>query len=138
MVFLRAILEGTRAPAPIQATLGFDLVNVQEGIARFRMTPGERVYNPMSSVHGGVACILLDSAMGSAALTTLDGGAGYTTVDLTVHLTRAIRADAGPITAEGRILHRGSRVITTEARLTDEQGRLLAHATGACLILEPA
>jgi uncharacterized protein (TIGR00369 family) len=101
------------------------------------MTPGEHLYNPMSAVHGGVACVLLDSAMGSAAMTTLDGQRGYTTVDLTVHLTRAIRADTGPITAEGRVLHRGGRVITTEGKLTDAQGRLLAHATGACLVLEP-
>jgi uncharacterized protein (TIGR00369 family) len=132
---LQAILDGATPPPPIGATLGFALVEVQPGLARFRMTPGEHLYNPMNAVHGGVACVLLDSAMGSAAMTTLDDRTGYTTVDVTVHLTRAIRADTGPITAEGRVLHRGGRVITTEGRLTDEQGRLLAHATGACLVL---
>jgi uncharacterized protein (TIGR00369 family) len=136
--FLRAIIDGAIPPAPIQATLGFDLVHAEEGVARFRMTPGEHLYNPMNGVHGGVACVLLDSAMGSAALTTLDEKTGYTTIDLTVHLTRAISAKTGPITAEGRVTHRGGRVITTEGRLTDASGRLLAHATGACLVLERA
>jgi uncharacterized protein (TIGR00369 family) len=136
IAFLQGILDGATPPAPIQSTLGFDLIDVREGAARFRLSPGEHLYNPMNAVHGGVACVLLDSAMGSAAMTTLDEKTAYTTVDLTVHLTRAIQASTGPITAEGRVLHRGQRVVVTEGRLTDEQGRLLAHATGTCLLFE--
>jgi uncharacterized protein (TIGR00369 family) len=134
--FLRAILEGAIAPAPIQATLGFELIAVDEGLARFRLVPGEHLYNPMSSVHGGVACTLLDSAMGSAVMSTLDEKTGYSTVDLSVHLTRAIATQTGAIVAEGRVLHRGSRVATAEGRLSDDKGRLLAHATSTCLLLE--
>jgi wobble nucleotide-excising tRNase/acyl-coenzyme A thioesterase PaaI-like protein len=77
IAFLRAILDGATPPAPIQAMLGFDLVEVEEGVVRFRLTPGEHRYNPMNAVHGGVACVLLDSAMGSAAMTTLDEKTGY-------------------------------------------------------------
>jgi uncharacterized protein (TIGR00369 family) len=134
--FLRAILDGSKAPAPIQATLGFDLIVVEEGLARFRLEPGQRHENPMQGVHGGVACTLLDSAMGSAVMTTLDAKTGYTTVDLVVHLTRPIHARTGPIVAEGRVVHRGGRIATAEGRLTDREGRLLAHATATCLLLE--
>lgn len=136
LAFLQGILDGTIPPAPIQATLGFDLVSAEEGVARFRATPGEHLYNPMNGVHGGVACTLLDSAMGSAVMTTLDEKMGYTTVNLSVHLTRAITVKSGVITAEGRVVHKGGRVITAEGRLTDEQGRLLAHATTTCMVLE--
>jgi len=136
IAFLRAILDGSLPPAPIQATLGFDLVAVEEGVARFRGTPGEHLCNPMGTIHGGVACTLLDSAMGSAVMTTLDEKTGYTTVDLTVHLTRAIPSGGGAVTAEGRVLHRGSRVATAEGRLTDERGRLLAHGTTTCVVVE--
>jgi uncharacterized protein (TIGR00369 family) len=134
--FLRAILEGQLPPAPIQATLGFELVAAEEGLVRFELTPGEHLYNPMGGVHGGVACTLLDSAMGSAVMSTLDAKTGYTTADLTVHLTRGISVKTGPILAEGRVLHRGSRVATAEGRLTDREGRLLAHATITSLLLE--
>jgi len=133
--FLRAILDGTVPPAPIQATLGFDLVAVDEGFARFEADAGEHLYNPMAGVHGGVACTLLDSAMGSAVMSTLDERTAYTTADLTVHLTRPITAKTGRIATEGRIIHRGSRVATAEGRLTDEAGRLLAHATATCLLI---
>jgi hypothetical protein len=57
IAFLRAILDGTLSPAPIQATLGFDLVAIDEGAARFRLVPGEHLYNPMGGVHGGETCL---------------------------------------------------------------------------------
>jgi uncharacterized protein (TIGR00369 family) len=133
--FLRAIIHGAVPPAPIQATMGFDLIEASEGLARFRGTPAEHLYNPMGGVHGGVACTLLDSAMGSAVMTTLDAATGYVTADLTVHLTRPISVRTGPIVAEGRVVHRGSRVATAEGRLVDAQGKLLAHATATCLLV---
>jgi uncharacterized protein (TIGR00369 family) len=134
--WLQAILSGAISPAPIQATLGFELIAAEEGVARFRLVPGERHYNPMHGVHGGVACTLLDSAMGSAVMTTLDDKTGYSTVDIMVHLTRPITAQTGAIVAEGRVVHRGSRIATAEGRLTDGEGRLLAHATTTCVLLE--
>jgi uncharacterized protein (TIGR00369 family) len=136
LAFLRAILDGTIPPAPIQATLGFELATVDDGVVRFRLVPAEHLYNPMATVHGGVACVLLDSAMSSAVMTRLDERTGYTTVDLTVHLTRAIRADAGEIVAEGRLVHLGSRIATAEGKLFDSRGRLLAHATTTCLLVD--
>jgi uncharacterized protein (TIGR00369 family) len=136
LAFLKAIMAGTLRPAPIQATLGFDLVFAEPGIVRFRLVPGEHLYNPMNGVHGGVACTLLDSAMGSAVMSTLDERSAYTTADILVHLTRPVGVKTGPVVAEGRVLHRGSRVATAEGRLTDEEGRLLGHATTTCLLLE--
>jgi uncharacterized protein (TIGR00369 family) len=135
LALLRAIIDKTVPPAPIQATLGFDLVDAEDGLARFQMIPGEHLYNPMNAVHGGIACVLLDSAMSSAVMTTLDETTAYTTVDITVHLTRPITSKTGLVTAEGRVVHRGSRVATSEGRLTDEGGRLLAHATTTCILL---
>jgi uncharacterized protein (TIGR00369 family) len=107
---------------PICAALGFALFAAEEGVARFRGQPAEYQYNPTGQVHGGWASTLLDSAMGSAVMTT-------------VYLTRAIDATTGPVVAEGRVIHRGGRVVTAEGRLTDERSRLLAHATTSCLLL---
>ena len=136
--FLRGILEGTIPQAPILLGLGVALSAVEKGVVRFRGTPREYMYNPMNGVHGGVACLVLDSAMGSAVMTTLDERTAYTTVDLTVHLTRPITVRTGPFTAEGRVMARGTRIATAEGRLVDEQDRLLAHATSTCLLIERA
>ena len=40
------------------------------------------------------------------------------------------------ISAEGVVLSRGRRVGTAEGRITDSNGRLLAHGTTTCLIFE--
>lgn len=133
--YLRSILDGSTPQAPISATLRFVLVGAEPGLARFEGTPHADQHNPMGQIHGGWACTLLDSAMGAAVMSTLDADATYTTSQLSVHLTRAITVDTGPVTAEGRVVHRGRRVATAEARLTDAAGELLAHATCTCVIL---
>jgi uncharacterized protein (TIGR00369 family) len=133
---LRDLIAGKVPPAPIQATLGFELVEVSDGFARFELVPGEHLYGSLSAVHGGVAASLLDSAMGAAVMTTLDAVTSHTTAMLTVHLTRAITSRTLKVVAEGWVVHRGSRLVTAEARLTDEQSRLLAHGSATCAISE--
>lgn len=68
---LRAIIAGGLPRAPIQDLLGFELDEADEGRAVFSLEPGEQHYNPIGSVHGGVAATLLDSAMGAAVHSTL-------------------------------------------------------------------
>jgi uncharacterized protein (TIGR00369 family) len=132
---LRSIVAGETPQPPISAPLDFAIVGASEGAATFRGVPGEHLLNPMGVIHGGYAATLLDSAMGCAVMTTLDADTAYTTVELSIHLTRAIRVDAGPIVAEGKIVHRGARVATAEGRLVDGQGRLLAHGTTTCVVM---
>ncbi|HTJ40507.1 MAG TPA: PaaI family thioesterase [Kofleriaceae bacterium] len=131
---LRAILDGRVPRAPIQATLDFDLTEADEGRARFTGRPSAQHANPMGTVHGGYAATLLDSAMGSAVMTTLAAGESYGTVDLIVHLVRPITPASGPLVADATIVHRGKTIATAEGRLTDGNGKLVAHATTTCVI----
>jgi uncharacterized protein (TIGR00369 family) len=121
--------------APVAELVGFELIELGEGRAAFRMDPAERHYNPLGTVHGGIAATLLDSAMGVAVHTTLEDDQTYTTLELKVNYVRAITEDTGPVVATGSVIHRGGRVATAEARLTDAAGRLLAHGTSTCLIM---
>ena len=89
---MRAIIDGTLPPPPIAQMLGMSLVAVGEGRAVFGLEPDEWMYNPIGSVHGGVAATILDSCMGCAIHTTLPAGVGYTTTDLHVRYTRAMHA----------------------------------------------
>jgi uncharacterized protein (TIGR00369 family) len=134
--FLREIIAGKLPAAPMQASLGFDLVEVADGFARFQLIPGEHLYGPLNAVHGGVAATLLDSAMGAAVITTLDATTGCSTATMTVHFTRPINSRTVKVLAEGWVVHRGSRLVTAEGRLTDEQGRLLAHGSATLALSE--
>ena len=61
-------------------------------------------------------------------------GKGYTTIELKVNYIRAVTAQAGPLRAEGKVIHVGGQVATAEGRLYDAAGKLYAHATTTCLI----
>ena len=133
--FLRAIRDGKLPAPPIAALLGFALVEVEPGRAVFEVTPGERHYNPIGVVHGGLAMTLLDSAMGCSVQTQMPAGGGYTTLEAKTNLVRAITAETGLLRAIGKVIHVGKRIATAEARLEDKTGKLYAHATTTCIVL---
>lgn len=135
--YMRAMLAGEIPRPPIAWSLGFELGEVDEGRAVFTLQPAEYHYNPIGMVHGGVAATLMDSAMGCAVHSLLPAGVGYTTLELKLNYLRPMTRDTGPVRAEGRVLHAGSRTALAEARLVDAAGKLLAHATSTCMILRP-
>jgi uncharacterized protein (TIGR00369 family) len=121
--------------APIGKLMGFRPVELEEGRVRFEAVPRREHYNPIGSVHGGLAATLLDTAMGCAVHSTLPDATGYTTLELKVNFTRPITVDTGRVLCEGTLVHRGGRVATAEGRLWAEaSGKLLAHGTTTCLI----
>ena len=133
--FLRAMRDGDLPPPPIAVLLGFTLTQVEPGQVVFECTPGERHYNPIGVVHGGLAMTLLDSCMGCAVQTHMPAGSGYTTLEAKTNLVRAITAETGKLRAIGRTVHVGKRMATAEGRLEDAAGKLYAHATTTCIVL---
>jgi uncharacterized protein (TIGR00369 family) len=134
LTFLRAMLEGKLPAPPIAETLGFDLVEVDQGKAVFEGMPAFRHYNPLGTVHGGFAMTLLDSCLGCCIHTTMAKGEGYTTLEVKVNLVRAITKDTGLVRATGRLIHRGRTTATAEGDIRDAKGTLLAHGTTTCMI----
>ena len=114
--FVRAIFEG-RLPAPpiMQTVEPFDST-AESGVVVFHSIPGFRHYNPIGSVHGGYAAILLDSAMGLAVHSTLPAGTGYTTLEFKISFIKGMTKDTGPVKSEGRTLSVGRRAATARRR----------------------
>src|SRR5690349_24528020 len=133
--FLRTMAAGKLPPPPMAQLMGFRLVEVDHGHAVFEVTPGEQHYNPIGVVHGGLAMTLLDSAMGVCVHTRLPAGTGYTTLEAKTNLVRAITDKTGRLRAIGKVVHFGSRIATAEGRLEDAGGKLYAHATTTCIVL---
>jgi len=134
--FLTPIRDGELPPAPIQRLLGFTLVEADHGRIAFTLVPREDHYNPIGSVHGGIAATLLDSAMGAAVHTTRAPGQGYATLEMKVNLVRQVTVETGELRAEGHVVHGGSRVATAEGRLVrTSDGALVAHGSSTCLLL---
>ena len=132
---MQRMAAGEFPQPPIAQTLGFRLVEAEHGRAVFECEPAEFHYNPIGTVHAGLAATLLDSAMGCAFVTTLDAGVGWTTLELKANFTRPLTVETGLVRCVGTVVHPGRTVATTEARLEDADGRLLAHATSTILVL---
>ena len=136
--FLQGIVDGKLPNPPICKVLNFHLAEVGEGRVAFEGTPEGSFYNPIGTVHGGFAMTLLDSAVSCAILTTLAKGETLTTLEIKVNLTRPILKDTGLLRAEGRVIHRGRMVATSQGELKDKAGKLYAHATTTCMVFPNA
>ncbi|MBP2047610.1 uncharacterized protein (TIGR00369 family) [Streptomyces griseochromogenes] len=132
---LQLCVEGRFPQAPICGTLGFRLVAAECGRAVFEGEPAEHLLNPMGTVHGGFLATLLDSALGSAVMSTLPVGRAYTTIQLGVHMVRPVFMDTPTLRCEGTVVHAGRTTATAEARVVGTaDGKLYAHATTTCAI----
>lgn len=133
---LQAIIAGRRPPAGLPALLSIRLMEARHGEVRFEGMPDVRYTNPVGTIHGGWTATLLDSAAALAAYSTVSEGKTSTTVDLHMHCLRPIMPDAGMLIGEGSVINAGRTLILTQSRILDAAGRLLAHATSTCMILD--
>ncbi len=132
---VRAIATGAVPRPPLGQLLDLSIPVVEEGRVTFAFTPGELHYNPLGTVHGGIIGTLLDSAMGMSVQSTLDAGVRYTTLEYKVNFLRPVTVDAGPVLAEGRVVHRGRTQAVAEARLIDGNGKVYAISSSTLAIL---
>ena len=134
--FVQGLVDGTLPLNTLARTLDYDVTEAASGRVVVTAEPGGIHLNPAGTVHGGFAATLLDSCMGLAIRSTLEKGVGSTTLEFKISLLRPITPETGPIKAEGFVLSCGRRIGTAEGRITDQQGRLLAHGTTTCLIFQ--
>jgi uncharacterized protein (TIGR00369 family) len=134
--FVQGLVNGTLPLNPMAETLGYDVVEVSKGRVVAAAEPHARHRNPFGTVHGGLAATLLDSCMGLAVLSMLDKGFAQTTLEFKISLVRPITPQTGFVKAGGKVINCGRRIGTAEGKLTDKDGRVLAHGTTTCLIFE--
>jgi uncharacterized protein (TIGR00369 family) len=132
--FVQGLADGTLPLNTMAQTLHYDVSEAGSGRVVVTAQPDRTHLNPAGTVHGGLAATMLDTCMGLAIHTMLEKGFGSTTLEFKISLLRPITPETGLIKAEGVVLSCGRRVGTAEGRLTDQQGRLLAHGTTTCLV----
>jgi uncharacterized protein (TIGR00369 family) len=135
---LQAIIGGRLPHPPISQTLTFWLVEIGDGFAAFEGEPSDHLLNPMGTVHGGWAMTLIDSATGCAGYSLMPVGAGFRTVETKVNLSRPVTSDTGRVRTEARVVSQTRQIISTEARLTSRDERVLAHGTSTLIVVQGA
>jgi uncharacterized protein (TIGR00369 family) len=131
---LAAMRDGRVPHAPITGLMDFWLTHVEKGHVVFTGRPKKKHYNPIGTVHGGWISTLLDSAMGCSIHSTLASGEAYTTLEIKINFVKAVTTATGEVRAESRVTSRGRRVATSDGRLVDAAGNVLALGTTTCLI----
>jgi len=129
-----ADLEDIRSGA--QDLIGYKIdLGAADGSARIVLEIDDRHRNRNRSLHGGIVTMMLDAAAGFACSRGA-GGPGLVPV-ATVSLTTNYVAPAvsGVVTATGRVSGGGRSILYAAAELRDEQGALLASASGVFKIL---
>jgi uncharacterized protein (TIGR00369 family) len=136
LAFFRHMLEGQMPQAPMTKLLKMRLLEVDEGRVVFGARPTRDHYNGMGVVHGGLAATLLDSALGCAINSMAPPGKIFTTLELKINYTRPLTEEVGDVRCEARVIHLGSRTATAEGRIVDADGKLYAHGTTTCVVVE--
>lgn len=120
---------------PLQQYLGFEIERGQ-GRAAASLELASRHMNPNDVSHGAVAFTLMDTAMGAAVMSVIEPGCYCATVEIHTRFHRAV--STGRLRAEASVLHAGRTIVHLEARTTDDEGRLIASATGSFAVIQPS
>ena len=132
--FMQKLARRELPAPPIAELFAFEIDSVATGDVVFRCTPDESAYNPIGVVHGGLACVLLDTVAGCAVHTTLPAGVGYTSLEIKVNYLRPIHGGLELI-AHGWVTKPGRRAAFAEGDIRDAAGTLLATASSTCLVM---
>jgi uncharacterized protein (TIGR00369 family) len=132
--FFRAIADGRLPQPPIYDLLGFRLIGVEAGTARFEGEAGEHLLDCAGVVHAGYAATLLDSACGVGLQSTLPRGRGTATIRLEVAFLRPLLAEMGRVSCVSRLVHAAEQVAWSEGDVLGPDGGALARARGCFAI----
>ena len=126
--------EGTRG---FLTFLGLQRTLYNDGIARFELQAAEQHMNRLGIPHGGVYATMLDSALGAAGC--WEGGPDTFRPSVTLNLNVSFigQPKGARLIAEGRRVGGGKSVYFSEGELTDEEGTLIARASGTFKVVRP-
>lgn len=121
------------SPFPLQAHLGMVIESEAPGRAHATVVVTEALHNPNGVVHGAVLFAMADTSMGAATMSTLDDDQACATVE--VHMRFLRPAASGTLTTESTVVKGGRRIVHLESTTRDEQGELIATATGTFAVI---
>jgi uncharacterized protein (TIGR00369 family) len=107
----------------------------EPGLVRWRYVVNRAHFNPGGSLHGGVISTILDSCMGHSVRTVRPADVMHAAIDLNVKFLLPTLKDGITLTFEGRVVHKGKRIVFAEGAASDEEGRLLARSTSSYALL---
>jgi len=131
MNFRSILIESFNKYPPIVKTFGMELSIDEDDNAIITLPYNPNLDHGEGAIHGGAIATILDNAgFFTSALATNEI---VTTSEISFHLLRP--AKKVKLIAKGKLLKVGKTLVITEMDCKDENGILIAHATGTYLRL---
>tara|TARA_B100001079_G_scaffold246277_1_gene234767 strand:+ start:413 stop:907 length:495 start_codon:yes stop_codon:yes gene_type:complete len=122
---------------PMGSLMGTSDIDIDSrGQVTFTITPQEFHYNPLGTVHGGLAATMLDSCNSISANCQIDKGFLTMTTDIRVNYLRPMTVSTGEVTATAKIEKVGKKVIFVNGVMQDNDGKVYATASSTELVVE--
>jgi acyl-CoA thioesterase len=108
--------------------LGIEVLGVEEGYAKIRMTLRNEMINGFGIIHGGVPFSLADSAFAFACNNRNNLSVA---LDTSITFTKATQP-GDVLTAEAKEAHNGRSTGLYHILITNQKGEAVAHFKGTC------
>ena len=118
-----------RKPQGMEANLGYKVTHFEPGRVEMHYQLQPRHMNLIGTLHGGAIAALLDTVIGASITTLLKPGEIQTITDLHVRFLRPVMPGTESLTVIGTVEKEGKRLFSGQARITDQQGELMASAS---------
>lgn len=119
--------------SPFYKLLGMEILEIKENYSKLRIPWKNDLLQLQGVAHGGVLASIADAAVAIALFSLVDLNTIISTIELKVNYLAPIKS--GEIVAEGRIVHKGSRIALGEVDVRNE-GRLVGKALSTYMIIK--
>ncbi|MHB8127085.1 MAG: PaaI family thioesterase [Desulfitobacteriaceae bacterium] len=131
---LQKLINGELAVPPVAQLIGYRLTAIEEGQATIEFEASKSHVSPIGSVHGGILCVIGDSAMGMAYASTVELDESFVTLELKINYLKPVWE--GKILAIGRVVQKGKTIGLVEFDIINEQETLVARGSGTFMTLQ--
>lgn len=129
--FSREGILAFAAEFPFFNLIGLEILDLQPGWSKTRLTHREDLTQPAGVLHGGVIASLVDTGIAHALLLTerfqelRDDGGALVSIDLRIKYFRPVSEDA--VVCESTVTRLGRQIIHAEAVVTNAHGKQVAR-----------
>ncbi len=119
--------------SPFPKHMSIELSKIEYDKSLISISLSRYHFQPFGIVHGGVLASLIDTATFWSAYLRLPQDTGLVNVDLKLNYLRPVTG--GKLRAEGTCIKPGNTLSYSEARVIDDNDKIIAHGTSTLMAL---
>ena len=130
---LKAVISAINE-SPFFRHMSMEVAEIGTGYSVVVVCVGKKHMNPFGGLHGGVYASVIDTAAYWSAYCDLPENSGLVSIDLKVDFLSLVIE--GNVIIRGQRIKSGKTICLTEAKMYNENGRLLGHGTSKLLVTQ--